>query len=153
MAKIRTGDIQPGASSLREAIREVIQNCIYGVDINPLAVDLCKVGLWIEGFCGGKPLNFLDHRIKCGNSLVGVLDLECLGEGIPDGAFKAITGDDKKFVTSIKRRNKEELGSLQLVMSWSEEREETREEYMEKAEVLGEVSEIDPESIKEKSRI
>jgi hypothetical protein len=151
LAKIRTGDIQPGASSLREAIREVIQNCIYGVDINPLAVDLCKVGLWIEGFCGGKPLNFLDHRIKCGNSLVGVLDLECLGEGIPDGAFKAITGDDKKFVTSIKRRNKEELGSLQLVMSWSEEREETREEYMEKAEVLGEVSEIDPESIKEKS--
>ncbi|WP_179147495.1 Eco57I restriction-modification methylase domain-containing protein [Cylindrospermopsis raciborskii] len=151
LAKIRTGDIQPGASSLREAIREVIQNCIYGVDINPLAVDLCKVGLWIEGFCSGKPLNFLDHRIKCGNSLVGVLDLECLEEGIPDGAFKAISGDDKKIVTGVKKRNKRELGSLQLVMPWFEEREETREEYMEKAEVLGEVSEIDPESIKEKS--
>ncbi len=78
---------------------------VYGVDINPLAVDLCKVGLWIEGFCSGNP-KLLDHRIKCGNSLVGVLDLECLEEGIPDSAFKAISGDDKKIVTGVKKRNK-----------------------------------------------
>ena len=108
LAKIRTGEAQPGSHPLRKAIRDVIQSCIYGVDINPLAVDLCKVALWIEGFNRGKPLNFLDHRIKCGNSLVGVFDLDCLKEGIPDNAYKALTGDDKKLSSSIKKRNKEE---------------------------------------------
>jgi len=100
LAKIRTGETQPPPEPLREAMRDVIQNCIYGVDLNPLAVDLCKVALWIEGFCSGKPLNFLDHRIKCGNSLVGVLDIECLDEGIPDEAFKAVTGDEKKLANT-----------------------------------------------------
>ncbi|MFM7580389.1 MAG: DUF559 domain-containing protein, partial [Microcystaceae cyanobacterium] len=76
LARVRTGEIQPSPEPLRQAIRDVIQHCIYGVDLNPLAVDLCKVALWIEGFCKGMPLNFLDHRIKCGNSLVGVMDLD-----------------------------------------------------------------------------
>ena len=53
-------------------------------------------------------MNFLDHRIKCGNSLVGVLDLDCLDAGIPDDAFKAVTGDDKKLATDFKKRNKKE---------------------------------------------
>ncbi|MDB9305528.1 N-6 DNA methylase [Nodularia spumigena CS-591/12] len=50
LAKIRTGESQPAPEPLRQAVRDVIQNCIYGVDLNPLAVDLCKVALWIEGF-------------------------------------------------------------------------------------------------------
>ena len=74
LARIRTGEEEPGSAPIREAIRYVIAHCIYGVDLNPLAVDLCKVVLWIEGHCKGKPLTFLDHRIKRGNSLVGVLD-------------------------------------------------------------------------------
>ena len=108
LAKVRTGESQPAPEPLRQAVRDVIQNCIYGVDLNPLAVDLCKVALWIEGFATGKPLNFLDHRIKCGNSLVGVLDLDCLDAGIPDDAFKAVTGDDKKSAANLKKRNKKE---------------------------------------------
>ncbi|MBE9088002.1 N-6 DNA methylase, partial [Tolypothrix sp. LEGE 11397] len=92
LAKVRTGEVEPGSEPLKLAIRDVIQNCIYGVDLNPLAVDLCKVALWIEGFPGKLPLTFLDHRIKCGNSLVGVLDINCLKEGIPDEAYKAVTG-------------------------------------------------------------
>ncbi|NBD14603.1 MAG: N-6 DNA methylase [Cyanobacteria bacterium] len=68
LARLRTGEAQPGPEALRKAVRDVIQNCIYGVDLNPLAVDLCKVALWIEGFCEGYPLNFLDHRIKCGGT-------------------------------------------------------------------------------------
>ncbi|MDJ0576344.1 MAG: N-6 DNA methylase [Xenococcaceae cyanobacterium MO_234.B1] len=106
LAKVRTGESQPGVEPIREAIRDVIQHCIYGVDLNPLAVDLCKVALWIEGFNRGKPLSFLDHRIKCGNSLVGVLDLACLHKGIPDNAYKAVTGDDKTIASQIKKENK-----------------------------------------------
>lgn len=108
LARVRSGEAEPGERPRREAQRAIIQHCIYGVDLNPLAVDLCKVGLWIEGFCKGRPLNFLDHRIKCGNSLVGVLDLECLKEGIPDEAFKPVTGDEKSIASDLKKRNKKE---------------------------------------------
>ena len=51
--------------------RQVVQNSIYGVDINPLAVELGKLSLWIETMSEGKPLSFLDHHLKVGNSLVG----------------------------------------------------------------------------------
>ncbi len=56
--------------------------CLYGVDINPLAVELCKVNLWMEALEPGKPLSFLDHHIKCGNSLIGAT-LALLAGGIP----------------------------------------------------------------------
>jgi len=108
LARVRTGELEPGEAPRREAQRSVIQHCIYGVDLNPLAVDLCKVGLWIEAFCKGRPLSFLDHRIKCGNSLVGVLDLDCIKDGIPDEAFKPVTGDDRSIASALKKRNKKE---------------------------------------------
>jgi hypothetical protein len=56
----------------------------YGVDRNPLAVDLCRVALWLESRTAGEPLTFLDHRIRCGDSLVGAFDLGVLAQGIPD---------------------------------------------------------------------
>lgn len=92
----------------REAVRDVIRNCIYAVDKNPLAVDLCKVALWIEGHSAGLPLSFLDHHVKCGDSLVGVADLKMLARGIPDDAYKPVTGDDKQTASSYKKRNQEE---------------------------------------------
>jgi hypothetical protein len=55
--------------------RQVVKEAIYGVDINPLAVELGKLSLWIETMSKGKPLSFLDHHLKVGNSLVGT-DLE-----------------------------------------------------------------------------
>jgi hypothetical protein len=112
LARVRTGEHQPGLEHIRPATRDVIQNCIYGVDLNPLAVDLCKVALWIEGYNKGYPLSFLDHRIKCGNSLVGVMDLDCLKAGIPEGAYTAVTGDNKAVATKLKKRNKEECKQL-----------------------------------------
>ena len=51
--------------------RHVVENCIYGVDINPMAVELAKVALWFHTVAKGKPLSFLDHHIRCGNSLIG----------------------------------------------------------------------------------
>lgn len=71
LAIVRTGEEQPSPSAFRTAIRDVIRECIYGVDLNPLAVELCKVALWLEAHSPGEPLNFLDHHIKCGNSIVG----------------------------------------------------------------------------------
>ena len=108
LARVRTGDDEPAPEQVRPAIRDVIGHCIYGVDKNPLAVDLCKVALWIEGHSEGRPLSFLDHRIRCGDSLVGVFDLKVLEEGIPDDAFKPVAGDDKALARSIKKDNKAE---------------------------------------------
>ncbi len=51
--------------------RILLKRCIYGVDVNPLAVELAKVSLWLHTFTVGAPLSFLDHHLKCGNSLVG----------------------------------------------------------------------------------
>ncbi len=107
LAKIRTGEDEPTPREFHLAVREVIAHCIYGVDLNPLAVDLCKLALWLEGHWTGKPLSFLDHRIKCGNSLIGVLDPKVLREGIPDDAFKPVTGDVKAAASAYKRENKE----------------------------------------------
>src|SRR5262249_9425942 len=90
------------------ALRDVIRHCLYAVDKNPLAVDLCKVALWIESHSPGMPLSFLDHRIRCGDSLVGVLDLNVLKEGVPDAAFKPLTDDDKGIATLLRRRNQQE---------------------------------------------
>jgi type I restriction-modification system DNA methylase subunit len=60
-----------GDITLEWAKREVLRHCIYGVDINDLAVELSKVSLWLSTVSGDKPLSFLDHRLKCGNSLIG----------------------------------------------------------------------------------
>lgn len=108
LAKVRTGEEEPTPKEFHLAVRDVISHCVYGVDVNPLAVDLCKLALWLEGHWTGKPLSFLDHHIKSGNSLIGVLDPSILKEGIPDDAFTAVTGDDKKVASAFKKRNREE---------------------------------------------
>ncbi len=56
--------------------RQIARRCIYGVDINPLAVQLARVSLWIHTFVPGLPLSFLDHNLVEGNSLVGIATIE-----------------------------------------------------------------------------
>ncbi len=152
VARIRSGEDQPGPESLRQAIRDVIQRCIYGVDLNPLAVDLCKVALWLEGLCHGVSLNFLDHRIKCGNSLVGVLDLECLKMGIPDEAYKAVMGDNTELSSKFKKRNKQEKQDLedgQLALLF-EVHEQDRQKYAESSREIGDMRDNDPPTVRAK---
>ena len=105
---VRTGDEQPSPAALREAIRDVIRHCIHGMDLNPLAVELCKVALWLEAHVPGQPLSFLDHRIKCGNAIVGLAHRAELQRGIPTEAFKTLPGDDKELAAALRKRNKEE---------------------------------------------
>jgi len=108
LAIVRTGEEQPSPAAFRSAIRDVIRECIYGVDLNPLAVELCKVALWLEAHSPGEPLNFLDHHIKCGNAIVGFARREELERGVPDEAFKTLLGDDKDVAFQLRKRNKQE---------------------------------------------
>lgn len=104
-ARVTSGEENPAPVVFRASLRQVIQHCIYGVDLNPDAVELCKLALWIESHDSGKPLSFLDHKIRCGNSLVGVTDLTILQKGIPDEAFDPVTGDDRTVARTLKRDN------------------------------------------------
>lgn len=63
--------ILPHLDDLRLLKRLVMKRCLFGVDLNPMAVELAKLSLWLDSFTLGAPLSFLDHHLKSGNSLVG----------------------------------------------------------------------------------
>lgn len=104
LASVRTQEDEPAPDAIRHALRDVIGRCIFGVDINPMAVELCQVALWMEALKPGKPLSFLDHHIQCGNSLLGTTPT-LLANGIPDEAFEPIEGDEKAVCRERKRLN------------------------------------------------
>ncbi len=109
LAAVRSGDDEPAPDVTRTALRDVIGRCLHGIDRNPMAVELCKVSLWMEAMQPGKPLGFLDHRVIRGNALIGATPA-LLDAGVPDDAFKPLTGDDKTHVTSQRKRNKDARG-------------------------------------------
>jgi hypothetical protein len=114
LAKIRSDEEEPSPSERRHAVRDVIRESIYAVDKNPLAVDLCKLAMWLESHDSTRPLGFLDHHIMCGDSLIGVSDLAVLQGGIPDEAFKFFDDDDRALSRSLRDRNRVERGHVSL---------------------------------------
>lgn len=110
LARVRAqaqGESEPSPLLYQHALRDVIGRCLYGVDMNPMAAELCRVSLWLEALEPGRPLSFLDHHIRVGNSLLGVTP-EHLAGGLPDDAFNPIDGDDKKVCAALKKRNRHE---------------------------------------------
>ncbi|MEU1705099.1 DNA methyltransferase [Streptomyces sp. NPDC005706] len=107
VAAVREQNPEPTIDAVRHALHEVVARCIYGVDLNPMAVELAKVSLWLEALEPGKPLGFLDSHVKHGNALIGATPA-LLAKGIPDDAFKPIEGDDRKIAEGLRRRNTQE---------------------------------------------
>ena len=68
--------LKSGESALTFWKRRVVERCLYGVDMNPVAVELAKLALWLETVSEAQPLTFLDHHLRHGNSLVGALTVE-----------------------------------------------------------------------------
>ncbi|MGD9525255.1 MAG: DNA methyltransferase [Dehalococcoidia bacterium] len=117
LASVRTASDEPSPAELRAATADVIGRCVYGVDINDLAIEITKVALWLEAFDGSRPLPFLDAHFKTGNALLGATP-KLLAEGVPDKAFTVLTGDDGRWTAALKKRNKEERkrGTAQLAL-------------------------------------
>lgn len=107
----------PSGSDYRNALRDIISHCIYGVDLNPLALELARMSLWLEAMTPEKPLGFLDHHLQCGDALLGVLDPAILDQGLPDAAFTLLSGDDKFIASELKKQNKRERESWQRALS------------------------------------
>ena len=92
-----------------------MRRCLYGVDRNPLAVELCKVSLWMESIDPGLPLTFLESHIRCGNSLIGATRA-LMGDQVPDAAWTVLERDSRQVTRSLKKRNREEIaGQRRLV--------------------------------------
>ncbi len=117
VAKLRTLDGNPTQDDYRHALREVVGHCIYGVDKNPLAVELAKTALWLEAYTPDRPLTFLDHHLRCGDALLGVLDPRILEDGIPEKAFDPLSGDSKDVAKRLKAENRVALKSLKKLKS------------------------------------
>ena len=110
MASGYEGAIRP--KDYRHALREVVAHCIYGVDRNPMAVELARMALWLEGFEEGRPLDFLDHHLQVGDALLGLTDLDALTQGISKDAFKPLSGDDREVCKALTKTNAVALKQL-----------------------------------------
>ena len=104
------GAIRP--KDYRHALREVVAHCIYGVDRNPMAVELARMALWLEGFEEGRPLDFLDHHLQVGDALLGLTNLDALTRGISKDAFKPLSGDDREVCKALTKTNAVALKQL-----------------------------------------
>ena len=150
LAVVRTGEDQPSPLAMRTAVRDAIRHCIYGVDLNPLAVDLCKVALWLEAHVPGEPLSFLDHHIKCGNAIVGYVRREDVeSRGVPDEAFVTMPGDDKEVASLLRKRNKAER-SGQTALKFDPEVDRQLIEALKGWKGLDELPEHTPEQVQTK---
>ncbi len=107
----------PTPMDYRHALRDVVGHCIFGVDKNPMAIQLAKTALWLEAYSPDRPLSFVDHHLQVGDALLGVLDPQVLEHGIPDEAYTALSGDDKTVASGLKKQNKADLKSWKAIAS------------------------------------
>lgn len=113
LAQLRAPEGVVKPQDYRHALREVVARCIFGVDRNPMALELARTALWLEGFEEGRPLSFLDHHLQCGDALLGLTDLKALEKGIAKDAYKALSGDDKEVCKALTKSNNAELKQLE----------------------------------------
>jgi hypothetical protein len=112
LAKVRS---ESGESAdYRRALRDVIVNCIHGVDRNPMAIELAKVALWLEGYVGDLPLGFLDANLVVGDSVLSIVDTDKTIGVIPAEAFVARHGEDENVSKLLAKRNR--AGAEQLAV-------------------------------------
>lgn len=150
LARVRAlahGESEPSPLLYQTALRDAIGHCLYGVDINPMAVELCKVTLWLEALEPGKPLSFLDHHIRCGNSLLGATP-ELIAAGLPDEAFNPIEGDDKAACSSLKKLNRAQREGLRHL--FIAEDNAIRDRLRQTAAAIDEMGDSRPEDVQRK---
>jgi hypothetical protein len=157
IARVQTDEEQPNPLAIRKAMKDVVRNCIYGVDKNPLAVELCKIALWLEAYNPGEPLNFLDHHIKCGDAIVGLAHRSELENGIADEAFKTLAGDDAVVAKSYRDKNvkerKERAAKInQLKAEFEKTTESSVQEAMVEYKTFNHLPESTPEEIEQKAK-
>ncbi len=149
LAEIRSESSYPDDQTVRQARRSVVQYCIYGVDLNPMAVELAKVSLWINSAVEDQPLNFLDHHIKQGNSLIGTTP-ELIASGIPDDAYETSKGRKNHVGTNIRRLVRKQNKRVQSELTWYDN---DQSEYISLSENLNQIDETRAKDVNKKERV
>lgn len=127
---------------VRWARREVVERCIYGVDLNPLAVELAKLSLWIYTTAKDRPLSFLDHHLRVGNSLIGAW-IKDLGQLPRKGKKGKATGADKHTIGLFEGKLREKLPVvLGEVMELLRKPSDRVEDIREKEEIYSRILEL-----------
>jgi hypothetical protein len=141
----------PSAVEYRRALRRVVGRCIHGVDLNPMAIELCKVALWMEAVEPGLPLTFLDSHLRVGNALLGTTPA-LMAQGIPNEAWSPLEGDDRRVASALKKRNKKESESAQAGMEtlWAKESAADLESLWREMEALERAPDSDLEALAQK---
>ncbi len=141
------GELEPlrdvAEDRILTALRLIAERCLYGVDMNPLAVELAKLSIWLITLAKGRPFGFLDHNLRCGDTLLGIHDFDQLlyldmapGKGSSKKLFAAKIGAaaeralelraelrgrpirdvrDVEFMASLDERARQELAIPQLI--------------------------------------
>ncbi len=118
LADVRSGNEAVTPEIWRQSLRDVISLCVYGVDLNPMAIELARMALWLESYQEDRPLSFLDEHLRVGNSLLGIFKLEDLQKGIAKDAYKVCEGDDKETCKTLNKANATAL--KQALKAWNE---------------------------------
>ena len=140
----------PSAAEYRHALRQVVGRCLFGVDLNAMAVELCKVSLWMEAVEPGLPLTFLNSHIQHGNALLGTTP-ELMAKGIPDAAWNPIEGDDNEIASALKKRNKQAAeGQRSLDALWVRPGEAEAQAVARAVAELDAASDVNPEALAKK---
>jgi hypothetical protein len=108
VARINTNGT-PSAAEYRLALRQVVARCIFGVDRNPMALELARMALWLEAMTTNGPLTFVDHHLVCGDALIGLVDFSILHDGIASEAYEPVDGDDNEVVKRLAKKNRDAL--------------------------------------------
>lgn len=119
-----------GSEDYLEAIvrRVVVEHCLYGADLNPLAVELARVSLWIETLDKRLPFTFLDHKLRCGNALIGTwLDrfrdypLLCFERKSPDYEYNGVHYEANVWQNELQALKEEAVSEQASLLSSTED--------------------------------
>lgn len=164
LAQLRTEEVEPSPEATQHAFRDVASRCLYGVDINPMAVELAKVAIWLECHVPGQPLTFLDHHLKTGNALLGVgFDPDLIAwhqtakkaaeqKAVPDAAFKALAGDDKVHARSLRDLNKRRRSQADQLTLGAGTHDDRLDQLVDRAHLLDELSDESPDTLAAKQQ-
>lgn len=111
LARVRSASGEP--TNYHRALQDVILNCIHGVDRNPMAIELAKVALWLEGYVADRPLSFLDANLVTGDSILSIVDLDMAKSPIWAKAFEPNEGEDSEVCRQLSKRNKSGAEQIQ----------------------------------------
>jgi predicted RNA methylase len=151
VAVLTSGESSPSPEEIRHALRRVVSGCVYGIDVNPMAVELAKVSLWLETVEPGRPLSFLDQRIACGDALFGTTPA-LIEAGIPDEAYVELPDDDRKAVTSARTRNRRERDDIEIQLDLDYGIAMSSMAISEEVAAINAIPDDTPENVAEKER-